>query len=118
MDNNLSPSIQGIGVDIVSVSRFVQYESDPKAPFLKKVFFSDELMYCFSYKNPSVHLAGFFALKEAASKALGLEKYPFAEIEVKHAENGAPEVWFKGQKLGLRVSISHTDEFAVAIAAH
>ncbi len=118
MDTNLSLSLQGIGIDIVEVSRFARYESDSSAAFLKKVFFSDELIYCFSYKNPGVHLAGFFALKEATSKALGVEKYPFAEIEVKHDENGAPEAWFRGQKLPVKVSISHTDDLATAIAAY
>lgn len=110
--------LQGVGIDLVEVSRFLPYENERDAPFLKKVFFVDELEYCFSYKNPSVHLAGFFALKEAASKALGVEKYPFAEIEIKHDEKGAPEAWFKGQKLPVKVSISHTAKLATAIAVY
>ncbi len=106
----------GVGIDCVDVGRFNQFKDDRENSFLQKVFFPDEINYCFSYSNPEVHLAGFFALKEATSKALGVKLYPFAEIEVKHNEEGAPEVWNKGEKLNIKVSISHTNEIAMAIA--
>jgi phosphopantetheine--protein transferase-like protein len=112
MINNL----QGVGIDCVDVNRFLEFKTNKDHPFLKKVFFEDELHYCFSYQNVEVHLAGFFALKEATSKALGVNLYPFAEIEVKHNKDGAPEVWNKGKKLDIKVSISHTNSVAVAIA--
>ena len=105
-----------VGVDIVDVSRFKKLKKI-NDPFLKKVFFEEEVKYCFSYKDPSVHLAGFFALKEAVSKALGTTSYPFAEIEVRHSQDGAPVVFHKGKKLRIGVSISHTKDMAIAIAA-
>jgi holo-[acyl-carrier protein] synthase len=112
----MNVAVQGVGIDSVEVSRFIPFKENREHPFLQKVFFADELTYCFSYQNPEVHLAGFFALKEASSKALGVMLYPFAEIEVKHTKEGAPEVWFKGGKLPLKVSLSHTSTVAVAIA--
>jgi holo-[acyl-carrier protein] synthase len=106
-----------VGIDIVEVSRFLLLEEGKENTFLKKVFTEKELEYCFSYKNPSVHLAGHFALKEAVSKALGVKKYPFAEIEVFHEKDGAPYVKHHGKVLNVGVSISHTDTLATAIAA-
>lgn len=108
--------VQGVGIDCVSVARFSEFKDSKDHPFLQKVFFVDELEYCFSYENVEVHLAGFFALKEATSKALGVTLYPFAEIEVRHDDNGAPEVYHNDKKLNIKVSISHTDELAMAIA--
>ncbi len=106
----------GAGIDIVSVARFVAFSNEKNHPFLCKVFFEDEINYCFSYADPAVHLAGLFSLKEAVSKCLGTEEYPFVEIEVRHAKNGAPIAWHAGKKLPVKVSISHTNDFAVAIA--
>lgn len=106
----------GAGVDIVSVARFTHFIDDKNHPFLVKVFLKEEINYCFSYADPAVHLAGLFALKEAVSKCLGIREYPFSEIEVRHSVIGAPIVWHNGKKLSIRVSISHTNEFAVAIA--
>lgn len=117
MNDGILKIAPGIGVDITPVSRFLPFENDRENPFLKKVFFESECEYCFSYKNPGVHLAGFFALKEAVSKALGVTQYPFAQIEIKHDLDGAPIAFYNGQKLSVRVSISHTDELAIGIAA-
>lgn len=105
-----------VGLDIVEVIRFKKFKKVTD-PFLNKVFSEKEIQYCFSHKDPSVHLAGFFALKEAVSKALGTTRYPFAEIEVRHSEDGAPAVFHKGKKLKVGVSISHTKDTAIAIAA-
>lgn len=113
---DLFENVKGVGIDIVDVSRFSSLGEDEKKSFLKKVFFESEIAYCTSYKNEDVHLAGMFALKEAVSKALGVERFPFAEIEVRHDIHGAPLVWHKGSKLNLKVSISHTDTIAIAIA--
>ena len=111
-------NMQGVGIDCVDVARFAQFKYDQNHSFLQKVFFTEELQYCFSYENPEVHLAGFFALKEASSKALGVKHYPFAELEIRHNKDGAPEVWHNQKKLVVKVSISHTDTIAVAIAVY
>jgi len=106
----------GVGIDMVDIVRFEKFTSRDSDAFLSKVFFDNECVYCFSHKNPAPHLAGMFACKEAVSKALGVEAFPFSEIEVRHKGNGAPEVFHKGGKLAIKVSITHTDTVAVAIA--
>jgi phosphopantetheine--protein transferase-like protein len=117
MEDSKKEGEPGLGVDIVLVARFLPMEQDRDSAFLQKVFLPAELDYCFSYQNVATHLAGHFALKEAVSKALGISLYPFAEVEIRHVSSGAPEAWHKGVKLPVRVSISHTDELAIAIAA-
>lgn len=116
MTSMLFPFSKKVGIDIVDVARFETLDNGKENSFLKKVFSEKELEYCFSYQNAAVHLAGCFALKEAVSKALGVKKYPFAEIEVSHEEDGAPFVSHNGKRLRVAVSISHTDATAIAIA--
>lgn len=113
VNENIPPPF--LGIDIVEVARFKEHNKS--SPFLTKVFTEEELKYCFSYPEPAVHLAGHFALKESVSKALGVNKYPFAEVEVRHRNDGAPEAFHKGKKLPIAVSISHTKDIAIAIAA-
>lgn len=105
-----------IGVDIAEVARFKRFVKTPGHHFLKKVFSPLELSYARAHVEPAVHLAGFFAAKEAASKALGVEKYPFIELEVRHAKGGAPEIWHKNKRVRMTISISHTRSVAVAVA--
>lgn len=104
-----------IGIDIARVSRFARFKT-AKHAFLQKIFTPAELAYCFARPKPAQHLAGFFAAKEAASKALGTTKYPFAELEVRHAADGAPLLFHKGKKLSASISISHEGGFAIAAA--
>jgi holo-[acyl-carrier protein] synthase len=104
------------GIDIAEISRFEQFSGDKDHHFLRKTFSDDELSYCFSHKNPSSHLAGMFCAKEAVSKALGIEKYPFIEVEIKHTDSGAPYACHHGKKLPVAISISHTHTTACAVA--
>lgn len=105
-----------IGIDLIEVSRFNRFEKQPNHSFLKKVFFDSEISYCFTYKEPASHLAGIFAAKEAVSKALGVAKYPFSSLEIRHRADGAPEAWRGGKKLRVQVSITHTAKTAAAVA--
>ncbi|OGZ99960.1 MAG: hypothetical protein A3C07_02940 [Candidatus Sungbacteria bacterium RIFCSPHIGHO2_02_FULL_47_11] len=105
---------KNIGFDLVEIARFKKLGKN--APFFKKVFTERERLYCFLYKNPFPHLAGIFAAKEAAAKALGVNKFPFAAIEVRHAPSGKPELWLGGKRIKrVAVSISHTDTAAGAV---
>jgi len=108
--------LKGIGIDVVDVSRFEKFNSKTKDNFLKKIFFEKELIYCFSFKKSAPHLAGFFSAKEAVSKALGIKLFPFAEIEIRHGKDGEPIAFHKGKKLSIKISITHTDTIAAAIA--
>lgn len=107
---------QKVGIDVVDISRFKPFIKNKEHSFLKKVFFSSEIDYCFKYRDTAVHLAGLFVAKEAVSKALGVKKFPYIEIEVRHDKSGAPEVWKGNKKLPISLSISHTKSIAVAIA--
>ncbi len=107
---------QKVGIDMTEVARFRPFIRNKKHSFLQKAFSQKELAYCFSYKNPAQHLAGIFAAKEAAAKALGADRVFFIELEIRHTPEGAPEVWKKNRKLSIAISITHTDTLAAAIA--
>lgn len=111
MAKNLS-----VGLDMVEVSRFKELFKNKKEAFIFKVFSSEEIKYCKTFKDPSSHFAGMFAAKEAVSKALGVEKYPFAEIEIRHKKDGKPVAYKNGKKLSVSISITHTKDTASAIA--
>ncbi len=106
---------QSVGIDLVEVARFLPMVEDKNHSFLQKSFTPAEIAYCFSLTNPAEHLAGHFAAKEAASKALGVNEYPFIELEVRHAASGAPELWHKDMRLPVSVSITHTAGMAAAV---
>ena len=109
-------NLKGVGIDCVDIVRFEKFKDKSKHLFLKKVFFENELKHCFSYKSPASHLAGIFAAKEAVSKALGTRLFPFVEIEIRHEKSGSPIAYKKGKKLPVKVSITHTNIIACAIA--
>ena len=104
------------GIDIVDISRFRRFKKDREHAFLKKAFSAREIEYCFKYADPAPHLGGLFAAKEAASKALGVSRFPFVSLEIRHSKDGAPEVWKAGRKLSVSVSVSHSAGIAAAIA--
>ena len=115
----MSESLRGtkkVGIDLADVARFRRFNGHVAHPFLKRVFFESEIRHCFAYTSPAPHLAGIFAAKEAASKALGASRFPFAELEVRHAKDGTPEVWRNGRRVLVSVSISHTASLAAAVA--
>lgn len=109
---NYKPS--SVGFDLAEVGRFRRCKKNDS--FLKKVFTERERLYCFSYKNPFPHLAGIFAVKEAAVKAMDVNKLPLAAVEVRHTLSGKPELWLSGKRIKTAaVSISHTDNVAGAV---
>ncbi|MBW2988646.1 holo-ACP synthase, partial [Candidatus Woesearchaeota archaeon] len=101
-----------VGVDIEAIARFKGVSKN----FLNRVFTKQELEYCQAKGKPEQHLAARFAAKEAVIKAfgwLGLEVH-HKEIEILNKPNGAPYVNLKGHELEVRLSISHSQEFAIA----
>lgn len=106
----------GIGVDMVDISRF-DISTDRDGRFLSNVFSKKELDYCFSFKNPGIHLAGTFVAKEAVFKALGRDDIILTGIEIRRGKNGCPKVWIKNRlQKSIEVSISHTSKMAIAMA--
>ena len=108
--------INGLGIDMVEIFRFNDIHKKIKSHSLHKFFSEDEIKYCLSHKNPAPHFAGIFAAKEAVSKAMGVSRYPFIELEIGHTKDGLPEAWNKNERLPVRISITHTDSLATAVA--
>jgi len=114
--NNFHP-----GVDIVDVDRIKSSIEKYQDKFLSKVFNKEEQDYCNSKSNPFIHFSGKFAAKEAISKANGTgigKDLSFKDIKILKGKKGEPVA--KISKLELKkkihISISHSDEFAVAFA--
>ena len=64
-------NILGIGLDATDIPRIADVLERYGDRFLRRVFTDDEIAYCTRRRNPAPHLAGRFAAKEAAMKALG-----------------------------------------------
>jgi holo-[acyl-carrier protein] synthase len=116
------------GIDIVEVGKFrkILLRNDN---FIADIFTEQEREYCLSRKDPYIHFAGRFAVKEASMKALGIGfsgpgiDYAFLEIETLPNASGKPVLSFSGwvgkisgkQRINqLTVSISHSTNYAVA----
>ena len=123
---NVSKHRLSPGIDIVPVSRFQKLVT--KNSFLTRNFTKNEIEYCKNKHKSAVHFAGKFAAKEAVSKALKLEwkeGLNWKEIEIINEESGAPNavlhkqtksIFNKSIYKELQISISHCDEYAVAVA--
>lgn len=117
-------AIQGLGIDIVSVSRIEGMVETWGEDFLDRVFAGSELDYCLSKRRKYEHLAGRFAAKEAVIKATG-RKLPWKSIEVLSEKDGSPSVRLSldcqtaiRSEANLFVSITHQEDFALAVAVH
>lgn len=109
-------TIKGVGIDIIEIERLRSILKKGNNHFLKKTFTAAERKYCLSYADAAPHFAGTFAGKEAASKALGPEKFPVVSLEIRRNRSGKPEVWRHNKKIEVYLSISHTDSIAISIA--
>ena len=112
-----------IGTDIISVVRIKKTIQNHSQRFKERIFTPIEIKYCDSKAVPPIHYAGRFAAKEAIKKALlssGIvSNIDFVSIEIISSESGAPEVKLNHPPLDqiiCKVSISHTDETAIAFA--
>jgi holo-[acyl-carrier protein] synthase len=116
------------GTDIVSVARIARLLRDHGDVFLNRWFTPTEIDYCTAKAEPSRHLAARFAAKESVVKALPapwVGPLPWRSIEIVNGPHGAPGVRLHGAfgeaatRAGVRrvrVSLSHCDEYATAIA--
>lgn len=116
--------LKGLGCDMIEVERIRQALSRPS--FLRRVYTLEERA-AIARKGAQT-AAGFWAAKEAVSKALGtgFEGFALADIEIFSDEAGAPHVrLYRGAQarlaeigaLNVMVSISHTKDAAMAVAA-
>ncbi len=107
--------VHGVGIDIVSIAKFSAALERRGTGLYKRLFTEDELAYCLKKRSPARHLAARFAAKVSLFKAMG-RHIGFLNVEVVRGELGAPELKVNGQAgdFSYNVSISHTDDFAVA----
>ncbi len=120
--------VLSVGIDLVECARLQKALDRQGELFLKKVFTEGERSYCVGMKNPAPYLAARFAAKEAVAKAFttGIgEHLDWKSIEVIKGEREQPLIKLdaKGQALlehfgatSVRLSITHTDSYASAIA--
>lgn len=118
--------ILGIGVDVVEVARIERAMARHEG-FVPRLFSPRERERCEGCSRPARRYAACFAAKEAACKALGsgARGFSWREVELLADGNGRPYLVLSGKtqemarRLGVEsilVSISHTEELAVAFA--
>jgi holo-[acyl-carrier protein] synthase len=104
-----------IGVDIVDVERIQKLIKNKR--FLERVFTAEEVRYSVPKRNRAQHFAVRFATKEAVWKALKDKKVAHKDIGVKNMPDGKPKVFIKKkERKDIEISLSHTDNYAVAVA--
>jgi len=115
-------NIIGLGNDIIEIERIRTSLSRHNGLFINKILTPNETVYSKKFKDPSPHIAGRFAAKEAIAKALGTgfgKELQWHDIEIMNNEKGKPictlsPVKFKNHK--IEISISHCHEYATATA--
>ena len=117
--------IIGLGFDATDIPRVAEIYEKYGERFLRRVFTEGEIAYCTRRKNPVPHLAGRFAAKEAAMKALGTghsRGVLWKDIEV-FRQGGPPQLRLHGgaarraEQMGVErslLTITHSDALAMA----
>ncbi|MBF0385528.1 MAG: holo-ACP synthase [Candidatus Omnitrophica bacterium] len=110
--------IKGIGTDIIEVKRIQAAIDRWGDQFLNHVFNKEEIEYAQKNKNPTQHFAARFAAKEAVYKAFSKENITWKDITILNDKFGKPycEINKKKSKVKVLISISHTENYAVANA--
>ena len=118
--------IVGIGIDIVEIARIKEVYLRHRERFLRRILTPAESAYVLQYKDPSERLAGRWAAKEAALKALGTglaAGIGWREVEILPGAGGKPELVLHGQAaerarelraVKHHVTITHSGLLAVA----
>lgn len=121
-----SPSIRGLGVDLVRISRFEKLLAAGKLVVIERLFTAGERDYALAKKLPAPHLAARFAAKEAYLKALGVglrDGLSWQQMEVVRDPLGKPSLILSGRALELlgkqgaatlHLSYSHDGDYAMA----
>lgn len=118
--------IVGIGIDHVEMAKFKADVAADESGFLGRVFTESEVAYARSTDDYLERLAGRFAAKEAALKALGTGwtgDVDWKQIEITNDPSGQPRISLRGRAAELAaaagakhffVSISHSHHLATA----
>lgn len=117
--------IEGVGIDVVEISRMQRTVAVWGNIFLDRVFTAKEISYAGTKQNPTPHIAARFAVKEAVAKALSTgwrEGFRWKDVEVENDSLGKPSVVLYGhvrellKESNILVSISHSENIVVAFA--
>src|SRR6266852_4360298 len=118
--------IIGIGIDHVEMAKFKADVAADESSFLARNFTESEVAYARKTDDYLQRLAGRFAAKEAALKALGTgwtADVDWKQIEVTNDPSGQPRIALRGRAAELAaaagakhffVSISHSPHLATA----
>ena len=117
-------NILGIGIDIIEIDRIEKVmERTPR--FLERNFTEKEIEYFKANNLRSESISGNFAAKEAISKAIGtgIRGFNLKDIEILRDDLGKPivntynnlnDICIKYSVKEIKVSISHSENYAVA----
>jgi phosphopantetheine--protein transferase-like protein len=105
-NNNME--ISSAGIDIQVINELPDTIDFWEEQFYISKFTSDEIAYCVSKNNPKQSFSGLYSCKEAIIKCNNQIRWD--EINILHDINGKPK--FKD----FNLSISHSNEYSVAIA--
>ena len=110
--------IQGVGTDIIEVSRIQKAIERWGNNFLEHVFTPQEIAYAQKHAFPYPHYAGRFAAKEAIFKALGDPQIIWQDLNITNDAQGKPLCQVSKPIAPARIflSISHCKEYATAVA--
>lgn len=107
-ENVNTPSV---GIDTENISSMPVVNDFREDAFYKMNFAQAEIAYCILQPNPYASFAGLFAAKEAIIKAgNNYKNKPFHTIIIDHLPTGKPI------HPGFQISISHTNDTAIAVA--
>ncbi len=102
-----------IGIDAEEIARFHEVADYREDPFYAMNFSPEEIAYCILQPVAAASFAGLFAAKEAIVKAAPqYAKKPFSSLSIHHLTSGKPVCE------GFEISISHTEQLAIAVAIH
>ncbi len=111
-----------IGIDLIKIGRMQKMMERFGDKALKRFLSDDEILHV---KNPR-NAAGFWAAKEACSKALGVgigKECAFHDMSISKSDRGAPHITLS-QKLikefqieDISLSITHDGDYAIAVVA-
>jgi len=120
--------VQGIGIDLVQITRMREVIARWEERFLRRVFTDGEIAYCRARRDPIPHFAARFAAKEAGLKALGTGLslgVSWRELEVRRERGQAPVLVLSGRSrdIGLArggqrmlLALTHEGDYAMAQA--
>ncbi|MCW8839149.1 MAG: holo-ACP synthase [Thiovulaceae bacterium] len=111
-----------IGIDLIKTSRMKRLMDRFDKKALQKFLSEDEILLVKNHKTA----AGFWAVKEAVSKALGTgigSECAFHDISISKTSKGAPKIELSEKVIesfnvtDTSVSITHDGEYAIAVVA-